>query len=278
MIIVGERLNTTRQGPAAVVASRDAEALVREAVRQKEAGADYVDVNAGTFAAGESDALCWMVRTIQEAVEVPLCIDSSDPAAIAAALRLHRGKALLNSITLETSRFGPVLELVREYGTGVVALCLDDDGLPKGADEALAKGCRLVEKLLEAGVPAADIYLDPLVRSIGTDPTAGVAVLETIQRFRRDYPGLHTICGLSNISFGFPRRVFINRAFLVAAMAAGLDAAILDPLDRDLMALLAATRAVLGRDRYGLGYIRACRRGAFDPAPGGEALKAAGSN
>jgi 5-methyltetrahydrofolate--homocysteine methyltransferase len=264
LIIVGERLNTTRKVPAAIVKSRDGEALVREAERQKEAGADYLDVNAGTFGNGETDALCWMVETIQASLDVPLCIDSSNPVAIAAALRLHKGKALINSITLERVRFEPVLALVREYGTGVVALCLDDEGLPHGAEEAVTKGRKLVEMLLDAGVPAPDIYLDPLVRSLGTDPAAGLAVIESIRQFMQDYPGIHTICGLSNISFGMPKRAILNRAFLVAAMTAGLDTAILDPLDRDLMGLLAATEAVLGRDRYGLGYIRACRRGALD--------------
>lgn len=264
MLVVGERLNTTREGPAAIVRRRDHEALIREAARQREAGAHYVDVNAGTIADGEIEALTWMTSTIQTALDIPLCIDSSDPAAIAGALQVHRGKALVNSITLEKLRFQPVLDLVREHGAGVVALCLDDNGLPRGAEEAVTKGRGLVERLLEAGLPASDIYLDPLVRPIGADPAAGTAVLKAIREFMTAYPGLHTICGLSNISFGLSRRAFVNRAFLVSAMTAGLDAAILDPLDHDLMALLSATEAVLGRDRYGLRYVQACRRGVFD--------------
>jgi len=279
LLIVGERLNTTRKAAAAIVAARDAGALVREATRQKEAGAAYLDVNAGTFAAGEGEALGWMVETIQGALDVSLCIDTSSPAAMAAALRLHRGKALCNSITLEEARLGPVLDLVRESGSAVVALCLGDDGrLPAGSAEAAANGLRLVDRLLGAGVPLEDIYLDPLVRPIGTDPAAGVTVLETIRRLKAEHPRLKTICGLSNISFGLPRRAVVNRAFLVAAMAAGLDAAILDPLDRDLMALLAAARAVLGQDRYGLAFVRACRRGAFDQARPEEGLSPGGAS
>lgn len=264
MLIIGERLNTTRKTPALIVKNRDAEALVREARRQVEAGAQYVDVNAGTIADGEVEALGWMVATIQAELDTPLCIDSSSPAAIAGALEKHQGKPIINSITLETARFGPVLRLVREYGAGVVALCLDDDGLPHSAAEAVEKGRRLVDGLLEAGVPATDIYLDPLVRPLGTDPAAGQAVLDAIREFMAAYPGLHTVCGLSNISFGLPKRGIVNRAFLVAAMVAGLDSAILDPLDRDLMGLLSATEAIIGRDRYGLRYVRACRKGAFD--------------
>jgi len=264
MLIVGERLNTSSDTVASIVAARDAGALVRVAARQREAGAAYIDVNAGTFAAGEGEALAWMVETIQTALDVPLCLDTSNPAAMAAALRVHRGKALCNSVTLEESRLAPVLELVLESGAAVVALCLDDGGLPVGAGEAVAKGLCLVERLLGGGVPPEDIYVDPLVRPIGADPGAGVAALETIRRLQVEQPGLKTICGLSNISFGLPRRAVVNRAFLVAAMEAGLDAAILDPLDRDLMSLLAATQAVLGRDRYGLAYVRAWRRGSFE--------------
>ncbi|MDI6895574.1 MAG: methyltetrahydrofolate cobalamin methyltransferase [Bacillota bacterium] len=261
MLIVGERINTSRKGVAALVCLRDGEAVVREAVQQREAGADFIDVNAGTLLAEEPEALRWLVTTIQAAVAVPLCVDSPNPAAMAAALEVHQGKALLNSITGERERFRATLPLVKRYGCGVVALCLDDSGMPSSAEEAVQKGSRLVEDLLEAGVPAEDIYVDPLVRPVSTDSRAGVAVVEAIRILREKYPGVHTICGLSNVSFGLPQRRLLNQAFLVATMTAGLDAVILDPLDTRLMALLRAAEAVLGRDEYCARYLRAYREG-----------------
>ncbi|MDI6893533.1 MAG: methyltetrahydrofolate cobalamin methyltransferase [Bacillota bacterium] len=261
MIIVGERINTSRKPVAALVARRDAGAVVREAARQHEAGANFIDVNAGTLLGEEPEALRWLVTTIQGAVPVPLCLDSPDPGVMAVALEVHQGKALLNSITAERERFRAVLPLVKRFGCGVVALCLDEAGMPSSAEEAVEKGSRLVEDLLEAGVPAGDIYVDPLVRPVSTDSCAGVAVVEAISILRRKYPGIHTICGLSNVSFALPERRLLNRAFLVAAMTAGLDSVILDPLDGRLMGLLRAAEAVLGRDEYCSCYLRAYREG-----------------
>ncbi|MEW6217684.1 MAG: methyltetrahydrofolate cobalamin methyltransferase [Candidatus Bipolaricaulota bacterium] len=261
MLIVAERINTSRKPVATMVADCNAQAIVREALRQVEAGADYVDVNAGTFLSEEPEVLRWLVSTIQGSTDVPLCIDSPNPAAVRWALEVHRGKALVNSISGESSRFDDVLQLVKEYGCGVVALCLDDDGMPSSGKEAVEKGGRLVERLLVAGVPAEDIFVDPLVRPISTDSGAGVAVVEVIRILREEYPGVHTICGLSNVSFGLPQRRLLNQAFLVATMTAGLDAVILDPLDARLMALLRAAEAVLGRDEYCARYLRAYREG-----------------
>lgn len=266
MIVVGERLNTSRKGPAAMVAARDADAVVAEAVAQKEAGSDYIDVNAGTFTDREPELLKWMVTTVQEALPVPLCLDSSNPEAIREALTVHKGKALVNSITAERARYSALLPLVKEYGCAVVALCLDDQGMPTTGEDAFVKGRKLVEDLLADGVPAGDIYVDPLVRPCSVDPKAGQAVVSAISRFMAQYPGIHTICGLSNISFGLPQRRLLNQAFLVSAITAGLDAVILDPLDRRLMGLLLASEAVLAKDAYCRRYIQAYRQGRLSEA------------
>lgn len=244
-----------------MVARRDAAAVQGEALRQVEAGAVYVDVNAGTFVGGEPETLRWLAETVQQAASVPLCIDSPNPAALRAALEVHQGKALVNSITGEKTRFGQVLPLVREHGAAVVALCLDDAGMPGSAEEAVAKGSRLVEGLLAAGLGPDDVYVDPLVRPVSAEPSAGTAALEAIRRLREGYPGVHFICGLSNVSFGLPRRSLLNQAFLAAAMASGLDAVICDPLDGPLMSLLTAAEAVLGRDPQCGRYLRAYRQG-----------------
>lgn len=261
MLIVGERINTSRKGIADMVGRRDAAAVVREAARQRQAGADYIDVNAGTFLGEEPQVLAWLVRVIQEAVPGPLCIDSPNPEAMRAALAVHRGKAMVNSITGEKVRFAGVLPLIREHACAVVALCLDDEGVPSSAQEAVEKGSRLVDDLLAAGIPPGDIYVDPLVRPVSTDGRAGLDVVEAIRALRERYPGVHTICGLSNVSYGLPNRRLLNRAFLVATMTAGMDAVILDPLDAQIMSLLRAAEVVLGRDHYCSKYLRAYREG-----------------
>jgi len=279
VLIVGERLNTTRKSVAAMVEALDGAAVRREALRQIEAGAHYVDVNAGTFRTREPELLRWMVENAQAGVEstraaraesgrgteesapIPLCIDSPNPVAIRAALEVHRGQAIVNSITGEAERLSRLLPVIRDHGSAVVALCLDDAGLPATADEATAKGLRLVETLLGAGISPGDIYVDPVVRPVGADPGAAVTAIETIRRLRERLPEVHFICGLSNVSFGLPARSLANRAFGAMAMAAGLDAAILDPLDSPLMSALLAAEAVLGRDRHCGRYLRAYRQG-----------------
>jgi 5-methyltetrahydrofolate corrinoid/iron sulfur protein methyltransferase len=269
VLIIGERLNTTRREIAAIVEGLDGPTLRREARRQIEAGAHYVDVNAGTFRDREPELLRWMVTMAQAGPGEPgdagvaggLCIDSPNPEAIEVALRVHRGKAIVNSITGEKARLERLLPVVKAHGSAVVALCLDDDGMPTTAVEATAKGVRLVETLLEAGLPADDIYIDPVVRPVSVDPDAAAAAIETIRRLRDRFPEAHFICGLSNVSFGLPARSLANRTFLAAAMSAGLDAAILDPLDSALMTTLLAAEAVLGLDRYCSRYLKAYRKG-----------------
>jgi 5-methyltetrahydrofolate--homocysteine methyltransferase len=141
---------------------------------------------------------------------------------------------------------------------------MGDEGLPNSVNERYENGSRLVEGLTSAGIPPSDIYLDPLVRPVSTDSQAGVVLLETIRRFRETWPEVHIVCGLSNISYGMPVRRLINQSFLVLALQAGLDAAILDPMDQQLMGLLYATRFLLGKDEYGVDYLKAFRSGRFE--------------
>jgi cobalamin-dependent methionine synthase I len=261
MIIVGERINTSRKGIASLVETRDAKAIVDMAREQKEALATFVDVNCGTLLDAEAESLEWMVRTIQESVETPLSLDSPNPSALRKALAVHKGKALVNSISLEKERFEAILPLLLEYGCSTVALTMDDSGIPETVEERVNIASKLIERLVGSGMAIEDIYLDPLVRPISTGGENGQIVLETIHRIHRNYPGIHTIVGLSNISFGLPGRRLLNRAFLLLAMQAGLDAAILDPLDTMMMSLIKAGQALLGQDEYCLEYITAFREG-----------------
>ncbi|MBE3576018.1 MAG: methyltetrahydrofolate cobalamin methyltransferase [Firmicutes bacterium] len=267
MHIVGERINTSRKAIAPAVEGRDAEYIQKVARDQVGAGADRIDVNAGTLVDGEPDALAWLVQTVQDAVDAPLCLDSPNPAALAKALPLHKGKAMINSISAEKERYRRIVPLVKEYGSAVVGLCMDDEGLPDTADRRVEIAHRLISDLADDGIPADDIYIDPLVRPISTSSDAALVVLETLQRVHERHPAVHFICGLSNVSFGLPARRLLNQAFLVLAMGAGLDGAILDPQDAGLMSLLRAAEALLNRDSFGLHYIQAFRDGKLAVTP-----------
>lgn len=243
MIIVGERINSSREPVARAIQRRDAGFIQREAVMQVTAGADYVDVNAGVFGGGEAKWLEWLVRVVQDAVDKPLCLDSTNPQALAAALAATRSKPLVNSITAQREQFQAVLPLLKRQPCSVVALCLDDSGIPAAAE----------------GIPPDDIFIDPLVQPISVDPNAGVVALEAIAQIKRRYPGIRTIYGVSNISFGLPFRKLLNQVFMGLAFARGLDAAIVDPCQRPTMSSIVAAEALLGRDQYGMKYIKAYR-------------------
>ena len=262
MLIVAERINASRKGVRAALEAQDAAAIQKEALAQAEAGAHYIDVNGGTFPGREAELLAWLVDTVQAVTDRPLCLDSPDAAALAAALpRVKTRPVMLNSINLERERFERILPLAVEHRAKLVALC-QGEGVPaSSAEQKLALATELVDRLTRAGLALDDIYVDPLVFPLGTDPLSAVATLEAIEGIVRRYPGIHTICGLTNVSHGLPARRLVNRTFLVAAMGRGMDAAIVDPTDAQLMAAIHAAEAVLGRDEYCMGFIEAFREG-----------------
>lgn len=255
MIVIGELINTSRKAIAPAVESRDAAFIQDIAKKQVDAGATYVDVNAGTRVYDEPEALTWLVETVQAAVDTPLCIDSPNPKAIKAALKVHKGQAMINSITAEKERYEEILPLVVEHKARIIALCMDDTGMPETAEQRLAIVDELAKGLMDAGVKLEDIFFDPLVKPISVNTTFGNEVLETIKQIHKKYPGVHTTCGLSNVSFGLPNRKLLNQAFLVMCMANGMDSVILDPLDRNIMSLLVASDALVGRDDYCINYL-----------------------
>jgi 5-methyltetrahydrofolate--homocysteine methyltransferase len=244
------------------VRERNTERIQEEAIRQVQAGANALDVNCGSLKAEEEpEALTWLVKTVQSVTVLPLCLDTPNPEALAAGLAVHQGKPMINSISGERSRYGQVLKLIKEYRASIVALGMDDRGIPQEKSQALEVGIRLVEELLTDGISLDDIYFDPLVRSLATSPGSVLETLGLMQDLKTRFPGLHFISGLSNISFGLPERRHLNRAFVVLSVASGLDAVIMDPLDRNMVALIYAAEALTGRDRFCLKYIEAYHQG-----------------
>ncbi|MGI6142670.1 MAG: dihydropteroate synthase, partial [bacterium] len=189
MLIVGERINTSRKQIAPAVMNLDAGAVQEEAKKQVEAGANIIDVNCGTLVEQEVAAMEWLVKTVQAAVDVPLCIDTPNPKALEAGLKVHRGKALVNSITAEAGRYDAMVPLIKEYGTGVVVLCISDRGMPRTVDDRLQVVDQLVERLARDGIALGDIYIDPLVQPLATEPENGRIALETVAKVMTGYPG-----------------------------------------------------------------------------------------
>lgn len=263
MLIIGELINCTRKKIGAAAGARDAAAIADVARRQVQAGAHYLDVNGG-IPGLEPETLSWLVEVVQGAVDVPLCLDSSDPEAFRAALPLCRHRPIVSSITEEPERFGGVLPLVKEYRAQVVALAMGTEATPSEVQDRVDNASRLVDRLTAEGIALDDIYVDPCVMPISVGPEQGLAVAEAITQIRARYPGVHTTAGLSNVSFGLPARKLLNQAYLAILMSRGLDSAIVDPCDRQLMALVRAADALLGRDDFCGGYIGAYRAGQLD--------------
>jgi len=262
MLIVAERVNASRKAIRAALEKQDAAAITTEVRMQADAGAHYIDLNGGTFPGREAELLCWLVDTAQEATELPLCLDSPDPEALAAALARVRGaRPMINSINLEAERYARVLPLAREHHAKLIALA-QGEGVPAAsAAEKVDLASRLVEQLAGAGMALDDIYVDPLVFPVGTDSASGLATVSAMREIMARFPGVHTICGLTNVSHGLPARKLVNRTFLAGAIANGMDAAIIDPTDAQLMATLYAAEAVYGRDEYCVNFIEAFQAG-----------------
>ncbi len=264
MIIIAERINASRKHIAQAIATRNAGFLQNEVKAQVQAGAHYIDVNAGTFVGEEAKHLAWVIQTVQEVTELPLCIDSPDPSVIEAVLPLVRSRPMINSITLEPGRLQGMLPLVSEYSTKVIALCQAEDEIAETAEAKLRMADKLVEKVTAAGVPLEDLFIDPLVYPLATNPVSAVQTLEAIAQIMARFPGVHTTCGLSNVSHGLPNRKLVNRTFLVAAITRGLDSAILDPTDKQIYGALKAAEVVMGKDEFCMEYITAFREGRLE--------------
>lgn len=265
MLIIGERINATRKRIGEAVTKRDAGLIQEEARKQVEAGAHMLDVNGGV-AGQEVENLKWLVDTVQQAVQVPLCLDSADPEALRHALPLCQQPPMINSITDDPERFQTVLPLLKQYNTRVIALCLSSAAPPKGLEDRVATAVSLVRRLTSEGIAPDDIYVDPCVFPLSTGSEHGPAVLDAISTIRSQCPGVHTSCGVSNVSYGLPVRKLLNEVFLLMLLGRGMDAAIIDPCDTSLMARIFAAEALGGRDMHCRAYLRAFRDGKLEPA------------
>ncbi len=263
MLIVGERMNTSRKAVNEAVEKRDAAFVTVDVQKQAKAGANYIDVNAGSRIGTEMEDLAWLAEVAEAAVDVPLSLDSPDPNVLQAMVKKVKKNPMINSTTAEKARFAAMKAVFQEREAEIVALCMDDRGIPQSADQVLENARFLVENLTRLGVPIQRIHLDPMIQPISVNGKNGTLVLETLRRMNQEFPGVQTICGLSNVSYGLPNRFLINRTFLVLCMGAGLLGAILDPLDQKMMTNLIVAEALIGRDNFCMNYLKASRAGTL---------------
>ena len=262
--VIGERINTSRKLVQAAVAERDAQYIIDDVRKQQDAGAAFIDVNAGARIGHEEEDMRWLLDTIQPMVDLPLALDSPDPAILEMAFAMVDKTPMINSISLEKERFEAMIPFLKGKTCKVIALCMDDAGMPESSDDIVARAKTLVAELNKIDIPTANIYVDPLVQPISTDSNKGIMVLEAVRAIKAAYPEVHITGGLSNISYGLPQRKIINRTFVTLMMDAGMDSAIIDPLDKKIMASIQTADMLLGHDQFCMEYLKGVRSGYIE--------------
>ena len=267
MLVIGEKINASRRDVAEAIARRDEEFVSNLAKSQADAGADFIDVNAGIGHGSrqqETEAMEWLVDVVQTATDRPITVDSDAPYVIEAALHKYRGESIIiNSVTAEPAKLTSIGPLAAERQAWLVALAMGEGGIPDNVEQRL-DACELImTHLTRLGMEENQVLFDPLVLPIAVDSNQGIITLKTIEQIKSRYPAAMTVMGLSNISYGLPHRKLTNRAFLLMAAYAGLDAVIIDPLDAKAMSLIKAADMLIGKDPSCRGYIRAHRKGAI---------------
>ncbi|MDD5450213.1 MAG: dihydropteroate synthase [Candidatus Omnitrophica bacterium] len=261
MLIIGELINGMYKQVAAAIAGKDKKAIQGLARQQAENGANMLDVNVGPSSGNPQEAMKWLVETIQEAVEAPLCLDSTKPAVIEAGLKLAKKKALINSTTADDEKLNTLLPLAKRYNAGIIGLTMDKTGVPRDRYKRSEHALKIISSCMEQGMDLGDVYIDPIVLPVNVAQPQALEVLESLREFKViSDPPPKTVVGLSNVSQGTSERNLINRTFLVMAAAFGLGAAILDPLDKDLMDAMITAELILGKNIYCDSYLEAYRK------------------
>jgi 5-methyltetrahydrofolate--homocysteine methyltransferase len=257
--IIGERINPTgRKKVLAALTEGDFDVVRFDAAAQVAAGAALLDVNAGVPGVDEAALIKQVAAVVMETTDIPLCFDTANPQALAAALELYEGKALVNSVNGEEKSLDTVLPLVKEHGAAVIGLCMDDDGIPATPEERLVVAAKIIERAAKLGIPPEDIVIDPLTLTMGHDSNAGSITLATVRLIVKEF-GVNMTMGASNVSFGLPDRKYVNAAFIALAIQAGVTCPITNPLVTEVSTSILATDLALGRDEYSMRWIKSYR-------------------
>ncbi|SCY26627.1 dihydropteroate synthase [Desulfoluna spongiiphila] len=259
--VIGERINTTLKKVKAATADRDADYIREDVKKQEAAGATYIDVNAGARIGHEEEDMKWLLSVVREVTDLPLCLDSPDPAILEMAYGMVDRPPLINSISLEKDRFDPMIRFLKGKECRIIALCMDDSGMPKTVEDIFSRAKTLVEELEAIGVKRDDIFIDPLIQPMSVAAENGTMAMDAVEKIMTELKGVHTTGGLSNISYGLPQRKVVNRIFLAMMMVRGFDSAIMDPLDKEIMAVLTTASMLQGHDTFCMNYLKAVRAG-----------------
>ncbi|MDD4859163.1 MAG: dihydropteroate synthase [Dehalococcoidales bacterium] len=260
MLIIGESINASIKSVAEAISKRDDKFIADLAKKQAEAGADMLDINAGSGMRDEAHDLGWLVDTVQSAVEIPLVLDSSNPDVLVAVYPECKQRPMLSSLTLEPHSMEVLLPFIKEHDCSVLGMCLGGGRMPRTAPEVFEMAKILIEKTGAVGLKPEDLYIDVAVMAIAANTGAAIKVLDSIRLIKAHQPKVNTVCAVSNVSFGLPRRKLLNRTFIPMLAGAGADAFIIDVRDKDTMAAVIATKALLGTDDFCMNYMRAYRQ------------------
>lgn len=265
MIIIGEKINGSIPPVAKAIAERDSEFIKERARIQTEAGATYIDCCASVEEAVEVETLKWMIDCIQEVTDTPICVDSPSADVLIQAYKFCNKPGVINSVSMEGDKADKIFSEIADSDWEVICLLSDDTGIPKTAADRLRVFGNLMAKAKEYNIKPSRLHIDPLVEMLCTSENGIETNTEVISTVRQQYPDIHITAAISNISFNLPVRKLVNLGFTVLAMNAGLDSAILDPTNRDMLGLIFATEALMGMDDYCMEYIGAYREGIIGP-------------
>ncbi|ACL19880.1 dihydropteroate synthase DHPS [Desulfitobacterium hafniense DCB-2] len=265
MIIIGEKINGTIPSVKKAIEARDEDFIRGLAIKQAEAGADFIDVCASTAPEAETETLLWLMDIVQDVTDTPLCIDSPNARAIERVIHHAKRPGLINSISLEGDKCEVIFPLMQNSGWQTIALTCNNAGIPKDVQTRVDIAKEIIEKAEDYGIAPDRIHMDPLVIALSADNQSLLNFAETTRKIKELYPTINVTSGLSNISFGMPLRKVVNQNFLTLAVFAGMNSAIMDPLDRDLMAALLAAEALLGQDQYCRKFANAYRKNKIGP-------------
>jgi 5-methyltetrahydrofolate corrinoid/iron sulfur protein methyltransferase len=261
MLVIGELINGMYKQIGKAIVDKDKKTIQKIAREQVAQGANMLDVNTGPAAPDPVDAMKWLVETIQEAVDAPLCFDSTKAAAIEAGLKLAKRKAMINSTSADDEKLNALLPLAKKYNAQIIGLTMDKEGVPRDRYKRSELALKIISSCMEHGIGLEDVYIDPIVLPVNVAQAQAIELLEAIREFRViSDPPPKTVVGLSNVSQGAKNRSLINRTFLVMAIANGLSAAIVDPLDKELMDAMITAELILNKNIYCDSYLDAYRK------------------
>ncbi len=267
MIIIGEKINGSIPSTGKAIEAKDA-AFIRDlAIKQSEAGANYIDVCASVSDDREMEVMKWLIDIVQDAVDTPIAVDSPNAETCVACIPFCKKPGIINSVSGEGNKIEVVFPVIADTKWDVIALLSDDTGIPKCAADRLRVFDKIMAKAKEYGIAPNRIHIDPLVEMLCTSEDGIAMVVEVMTEIKKQYPTIHITGAASNISFNLPARKLLNQVFISLSMNAGMDSAILDPLDRGMLGTIYATEAMLGLDEFCIEYITAFREGRIGSAP-----------